>query len=118
MKDYLRKENISFSDQPMLNVKQTDSSHFFNMIGIPIGKKVAGNSNYSVNRMPKMEGRFLETVVKGGPSTVRDAHAAIEKYMLDHMLGSPAVPFEILLTDRKANPDTSVWLTRVIYPSM
>jgi hypothetical protein len=118
LKNHLRKMNANYKDQPMVHVKTIEGSGFQTMIGLPIDHSISETSDFLLRRMPIMKDRFLFTEVKGGPGSIRNAHTAIEAYMEDHMLGAPAIPFEILLTDRRAIPDTSKWVTRVVYPSM
>jgi hypothetical protein len=68
--------------------------------------------------MVPMKDRFLKTGVTGGPLTIKKAHEAIDEYMKDHILSQPAIPFEILVTDRSKETDTSKWKTTIFYPSM
>jgi hypothetical protein len=68
--------------------------------------------------MVPMKDRFLKTEVVGGPFTIESAHTAIEKYMNDRFLSAPAIPFELLITDRRQEPDTTKWKTTIFHPSM
>jgi hypothetical protein len=38
--------------------------------------------------------------------------------MNDHFLSAPAIPFEILITDRSKEKDTTRWKTKIYQPSM
>jgi len=105
-------------DSPMLHVNQIDSIHFQTMIAICVNKEISGEQNFFLSRMVPMKDRFLSTSVTGGDSTIRKAHEAIENYMDDHFLSAPAIPFEILITDRLAEKDSSKWKTKIFYPSM
>ena len=61
-------------------------------------------------------GKILVTEVKGGPHAIQVAYAQYEKYLQDYHRISPAIPFESLITERIAEPDTGKWVTRIYYP--
>lgn len=105
-------------DYPMLNVSKRDNNQFGTMIAICIDKKIKADRNYFISMMVPMKDRFLETEVNGGLQSIKNAHQAIEIYMADHTLSGPAIPFEILITDRSKEADTAKWETKIIYPSM
>jgi hypothetical protein len=65
-----------------------------------------------------MKDRFLKTEVTGGPFAINSGHIAIGNYMNDRFLSAPAIPFEILVTDRRQEPDTAKWKTTIFHPSM
>ena len=105
-------------DYPMLHVNQLDSTNYETMIAICVNKEIEASGNFFVSRMVPMKDRFLKTVVTGGESTIQKAHHAIHDYMEDHFLSAPAIPFEILMTDRSKEKDTTKWNTIIFYPSM
>ena len=118
LKKKINEEAAQEKDFPMLNIKETDSGHFETMVAICINKEIKNTGSIFMTRMVPMKDRFLKTEVTGGPLMIKSAHEAIEKYMTDHFLSAPAIPFEILVTDRSKEPDTSKWKTNVFYPSM
>jgi len=103
---------------PMLNIERIDSSHYETMVAIPVDKELNEEQNVSTSIMLTMKDRFLFSEVTGGAATIQKAHEAIHKYMLDHVLTAPAIPFDILITDRSKETDTSKWRTAVYFPSM
>ena len=105
-------------DFPMLNVKKSDSNTYETMIAICINKRIKTDPDFFISLMVPMKDRFLATEVTGGPFTLQKAHEAIVNYMDDHFLSAPAIPFEILITDRSREMDTSKWKTKIFYPSM
>ena len=118
LKKKIKNEAAKEKDFPMLNVRQLDSNHFETMIAICVDKMLTNDGNFFVSMMVPMKDRFLKTAVVGGPQTVKDAHQAIESYMSDRVLTPPAIPFEILITDRRKERDTSKWKTVIFHPSM
>lgn len=105
-------------DAPMLNVKQADATRYETMVAICVDKEIETTPAFFVSRMVPMKDRFLKTEVTGGPYAITRAHEAVKQYMEDHFLSQPAIPFEILITDRAKETDTSKWRTTIFYPSM
>jgi hypothetical protein len=118
LKEKIKREGAEEKDFPMLNIMQTDSGHFESMIAICIDKLIKAEGNMFISRMVPMKDRFLKTEVTGGPSSIKSAHIAIENYMNDRFLSAPAIPFEILVTDRRKESDTTKWNTTIFHPSM
>jgi hypothetical protein len=118
LKEKIRDEGAEEKDFPMLNVRETDDNQFEAMIAICINKEIKNEANIFTTRMVPMKDRFLKTEVIGGPLSIKNAHRAIEKYMNDHLLSAPAIPFEILITDRSKETDSSKWKTKIFHPSM
>ena len=63
-------------------------------------------------------GNILVTEVKGGKAEINKAYKQIMNYMADHSRTPPAIPFESLVTDRRNEPDSNKWITRIYYPVM
>jgi len=118
LKTRIRDAGAEEKDFPMLNVQQTDSNRFQTMIAICVNKEIPNGGNVFVSRMVPMKDRFLRTEVTGGPASITNAHDAVRTYMEDRFLSAPAIPFEILVTDRRAQADTSKWKTIIFHPSM
>jgi hypothetical protein len=118
LKTRIKNEGAQEKDFPMLNVRQTDSNRFETMIAICVNKGIKNSGNIFVSRMVPMKDRFLRTEVTGGPVSIRNAHEAVKNYMEDRFLSAPAIPFEILVTDRRKEADTAKWETTIFHPSM
>ena len=118
LKQYLISQGATEKYYPMMNIKQADSSHYETMIAISIDRMIPESRDFFISKMVPMKDRFLTTDVSGGPASIKKAHDAIEKYMKDHSLFDPAIPFEILVTDRSKITDTAAWKTKIFYPSM
>ena len=51
-------------------------------------------------------------------SEIQKAYDQIQHYISDHNRVAPAISFESLVTDRRQEPDSSKWVTRIYYPVM
>ncbi|GAB2818523.1 hypothetical protein [Ferruginibacter profundus] len=117
LQDYASSQGASATNSPMLNVRQIDSSHYEFMVGLPVNKQVSETADIHIKLMPP-GGKMLITEIKGGPNTIRNSMKLFDIYKEDAKRTSPAIPFELLITNRAAEPDTSKWITRLYYPVM
>lgn len=115
LKQEIRKQHVAETGAPMLNVHEIDLKKYQVMVGIPITKAVKPATGMLINKMV-LGGNILQTSVKGGLNSIRNASNQLEKYKKDHNLISPAMPFESLVTDRSKEKDTSKWVTKIYYP--
>jgi len=103
------------TNYPMLNVTKTDSG-YITMVGIPINKELPASGDIYPKHLAPMKDKTLTADVTGGEATVKQAYQQIELYMQDHSLRSPVIPFELMITDRSKEKDTSKWKTKIYYP--
>ncbi|HEX7902480.1 MAG TPA: GyrI-like domain-containing protein [Chitinophagaceae bacterium] len=117
LKEYIRKNNAVETGFPMLNIYTADSILYHLKVAIPVDKKLPSAGNISYKWMLG-GGNILITEVKGGPYEINKAYEQILNYISDHRRVAPAIPFESLVTDRRMEPDSSKWITRIYYPVM
>jgi len=115
---YAQKNKAVKIDSPMLHwEKIPESGRFQMMVGIPIDREIPNGEGIEFKRMPKM-GRMLSGEVKGGESSIQQGFSKLQLYMSDIQLGSPAIPFQVLQTNRLVEKDTNRWITKLYYPIM
>jgi len=117
LRAYIKSHSARETGNPMLNVSTTDSIHFLTRVAIPTDKVLPTSGNISYKRMLG-NANILLVDVKGGDATVSEAFKQVEYYIRDFSRNSPAIHFFSLTTDRRAEPDTSKWVTRIYYPLM
>jgi effector-binding domain-containing protein len=100
---------------PMLNVNLTDNKDYEVMVALPINKAIKPGANTKLVEMV-VGGNMLGADVKGGKQTVANAFVQLKNYQKDHGLISPAMPFEILITNRLTEKDTAKWVTKLYWP--
>ncbi|AMR32013.1 hypothetical protein A0256_11580 [Mucilaginibacter sp. PAMC 26640] len=108
-------QNAKETNKPMLNINQADDKGYQVMVAIPVNKEIAPGQGNVINRM-NVGGNILETEVKGGRHTIDNAFTQLKNYQKDHSLISPAMPFELMVTDRSIEKDTAKWVTKVYWP--
>lgn len=114
LKTAIAAKNARETGYPMLHVRVLNSSQFETMVAIPINKEIITDYKFSIKKM--ILGNLLVTDVKGGSTALQRAYNALDTYIIDYRLTSPAMPFESLITNRFTEPDTSKWQSKVYYP--
>ena len=117
LSDYASSKNATIQNSPMLFVNKIDDIHYQSMIGIPINKVIEQTNDMRIKRMP-YKGNIFVTEIKGGPSVIQKSFEQLNTYLLDSKRVSPAIPFEMMITDRSKETDTTKWITRWYYPVM
>jgi hypothetical protein len=100
---------------PMLNISTIDSSNYIAQVGLPIDKKLPEEGDISVKWMMK-DGNILTADVTGTPTQIKEATKQVERYITDYQRTIIAIPFQMLITDRTKEPDSTKWVTRIYYP--
>ncbi len=98
----------------MLNITKTGYQTYVITVAVPIDQSISSKGKMLVNRM--IPGNILYANVIGGHQSIKLAFDQLKNYMKDFKLTSPAIPFELMITDRTLNPDSSKWQTKVYYP--
>jgi hypothetical protein len=115
LKDYIKLNKAAEKNSPMLNVLQTGISHYEAMVAIAVDQRLPETKEFVPKFLVK-GGNILETEIKGGPFTIIKAMEEFENYRYDYKYTSPAIPFQLLVTDRIKEADTTRWVTRLYYP--
>jgi effector-binding domain-containing protein len=84
------------------------------MLALPVNKILPDEGPFAFKRM--VRGLILVAEIKGGPSTIENAFQVFKTYVEDHNYTEIALPFQSLITDRQAEPDTAKWVTKLYYP--
>lgn len=115
LRTYIKSNNAKEMNYPMLNVHQLDSTHYDVMVAIATGKKLKETKDFAPKALFK-GGNLLETELTGGHNTIENSFSEFENYKLDYRLTSPAIPYQLLITDRVKERDTLLWKTKICYP--
>lgn len=114
LRRYVQSQNAKPVDSPMLHIDQLGNDRFTAQVAIPTDKPLNNSGPIEFRRM--VPGFMIVADVQGGNTAVQTAISEIENMMRDFMRTSPAIPFELMLTNRAAEPDTNKWKTRIHYP--
>jgi hypothetical protein len=111
---YIKAQGAIITNPPLLSIITKDSIHYKTMVALPINKEIVASPNFFIRRM--FAGNILVAEVKGGPAKVAKAFAQLDHFRLVYSMTSPAKPFETLVTNRMAEPDSNQWVTKIYYP--
>lgn len=115
LKDYRQQFDAGTDSFPMLNIQKLDSVSYAAQVAIQVNKKIPDRDDIAGKWMMK-GGNILTGEVMGGKQRIDSAMKQMEKYISDHQRTIIAIPFQLLLTDRSRQPDSTRWLTRLYYP--
>ena len=115
IKEYIHKNGGKETSAPMLNIFKESETAYFTMIAVPTMGNVRPSEFFLLKQM--LPGGFiLSAQVTGGMKNITAGEEAIKQYVIDHRKTSPAIPFQLLVTDRRKETDTTKWVTRLYYP--
>lgn len=115
LKKYADKQGVKQIDQPIFNVWSTEQAEYTTQVGLSIDKNIPGNDQYSTKWMMK-GGNVLTAEVTGGNAKVEWAESRMNQYIADNHRSIIAAPWQMFITDRRAEPDSTKWVTRLYYP--
>jgi len=115
LRNYIRQAGAKELFSPMLNIKKTDSTNYTAQVGLPVDKALPGKDDITSKWMMK-GGNILSAEVTGGQKQIEEAQKQMELYIMDYQRAIIAIPFQMLITDRTKETDSTKWITRLYYP--
>ena len=115
VKNHIRKFHGRETNFPMLNINVHNDSSYDAMVAIPVDHSLPEQGNIFLKRM-LYHGNILEAEVKGGAPRISQGFSDLKNYIMDNGKTPAAIPFEMLITNRSKEPDTSKWVTKLFYP--
>jgi hypothetical protein len=115
LRNYISSQKAIEKNYPMLNVHQNGTNDYEAMAAIATERLLPATKNFSPKLVLK-GGNILEAEFRGGPEAVKKAFSEFENYRADYNITSPAIPYQLLVTDRIKEADTTKWVTKFYYP--
>jgi len=115
LRSYTHKSGALEVLPPMLNIQMIDSTRYSAQVGLPIDRDLPQEEDIASKWMMK-GGNILEGEVTGGQDHIDEAGRQMEMYIRDYQRTIIAIPFQMLITDRRKEPDSTRWITRIYYP--
>lgn len=113
---YISEMQCHQTNSPMVNIGP-DTSHpggYQLMVALPVDCRLEGRDGLFFKRL--IPWKYLIGEVKGGPGAVDRAFRSMDKFIHDYQLTVMAIPFQMLVTDRRQQPDSTRWVTKIYYP--
>ncbi|RYG04283.1 MAG: hypothetical protein EOO02_06475 [Chitinophagaceae bacterium] len=115
LKVYAKSQGDTSTEPAMKYSSQIDSVNYELMVAIPTASMLKATKDY----VPKglVGGNPLFTVIRGGEATIDSAWKAMYQYKEDYQLSAPAIPYEMMITDRRKETDPGKWITKIVFPT-
>lgn len=115
LKIYADQHDAQMTNYPILNIDPVDADGYAVKVAIPVNKVLSPSGRIYPQRMP-VNVKILMAEVQGGALTATAAYRQLIQYAYDRHLAIPGKPFYSLVTERRNEPDTSKWVTRIYCP--
>jgi len=117
LKAYAASQQAAATNAPMMNVVQEGEKNYKVMVGLPVSGHINQTPDIIIKRMPYGGSMFTSTV-NGGYYSIQQGLQKLTEYYLDTKRASPAKPYQLMVTDRQQEADTTKWVTKLYYPIM
>jgi effector-binding domain-containing protein len=116
LENSIQKQHGEKTGSPMMNVKELENGKYETQVAIPTNRLLQNDGKIQYRRM--VPGNFIVSEVKGGPVTIDEAITQLDYYIADYKKTVMAKPFQVLVTDRLTETDTTKWVTKIFVPVM
>jgi hypothetical protein len=99
---------------PIMNLRKMPDGSFETQTGMPTSRLLKNDGKILALRMPP--GLFMTADITGGTYTVDEAMRQLELFIQEYNRIKIATGFQILITDRRNEPDTTKWITKIKIP--
>src|SRR5689334_4699985 len=114
LKQYSAAHQAKQTGNPLMNLTPLSPTSYQLMTALPVDRQLPASNQFFNQRIPL--NRFWITRVQGGTASVDYAIHQFQLYVQDYQRTVMALPFQQLITDRSAEPDTSKWITDIYFP--
>ena len=115
LEGYIASQHAAATGLPWLNITRLKDGQYRMTVAIPTNRRLAGNNRIVPQRY--VPWKQIEGDVYGGPHAIEQAFQKMQLFRYDHVLTIIAQPYQYLIIDRRQQPDTSKWVTRVCAPT-
>ena len=99
---------------PIMNLRKMPDGSYETQTGMPTNRLLKNDGKILALRMPP--GLFMTADIRGGAYTVDEGMRQLELFIQEYSRVKIATGFQILITDRRAEPDTTKWITKIKIP--
>jgi hypothetical protein len=99
---------------PIMNLRKMPDGSFETQTGMPTNRLLKNDGKILALRMPP--GLFMTADIRGGAYTVDEGMRQLDLFIQEYNRVKIATGFQILITDRRHEPDTTKWITKIKIP--
>jgi len=115
LEGYIASQHAAATGLPWLNVTHLRDGRYRVTVAMPTDRRLDGIGRIVPQRY--VPWKQIEGDVYGGPHAIEQAFQKMLLFKYDHVLTIIAQPYQYLIIDRRQQPDTSKWVTRVCAPT-
>jgi hypothetical protein len=114
LKQTIIKQNGVPAGFPIMNLRKMPDGSFETQTGMPTNRLLHNDGKILALRMPP--GLFVTADIRGGAYTVDEGMRQLDLFLQEYNRVKIATGFQILITDRRHEPDTTKWITKIKIP--
>jgi len=114
LKQSITKQKASPVGFPIMNLRKMPDGIYETQTGMPTNRLLENDGKILALRMPP--GLFLTADIRGGAYTVDEAMRQLDLFVQEYNRIKIATGFQILITDRRSEPDSTKWITKIKIP--
>ena len=112
--DFISEQGIEPTGAPRSIVHKFEPESVVMEIAIPVGDSIAVPDSLTLGKIPA--GRALKMKHRGNYMNLSNTWDAFEDYNAANQVVPRWYPYEVYVTDPGTEPDTSKWVTEIVYP--
>ena len=115
LETYAKAQKSIATNAPMLFVHENeDLSGYKIQVALPINKSLNNTNEIYTKRM--VLGNNLNTTIIGPQTHINKGLTAVQNFVNDNQFTMPAIAYQSLITNRKNEPDSNKWITKLVFP--
>jgi hypothetical protein len=114
LKQSIIKQKASPVGFPIMNLRKMPDGIYETQTGMPTNRLLKNDGKILALRMPP--GLFMTADIGGGAYTVDEGMRQLDLFVQEYNRIKIATGFQILITDRRSEPDTTKWITKIKIP--
>ena len=99
---------------PIMNLRKMPDGSFETQTGMPTNRLLKNDGKILALRMPP--GLFMTADIRGGAYAVDEGMRQLDLFIQEYNRIKIATGFQILITDRRSEPDSTKWITKIKIP--
>ncbi len=111
---YIGQQGLQSTGMPMSIVHKFEPESVVIEMAIPVADSIAVPDSLTLGRIPA--GRALKLNHMGAYENLAETWEAFENYNAENQVRTRWYPYEVYVTDPGQEPDTSKWITEIVYP--
>jgi hypothetical protein len=114
LKQSIIKQRASPVGFPIMNLRKMPDGSYETQTGMPTNRLLKNDGKVLALRMPP--GLFMTADIRGGAYSVDEGMRQLDLFVQEYNRTKIATGFQILITDRRSETDTTKWITKIKIP--